>query len=1048
MEPLLLSICLLFQLASTQTDWTGGRGAAGPASDFGTAFYASDSVTYNVSGQISPVACSANVKSWIKHTVERNPCIDGHGGLYPADFDGDGDLDLSGWMSLGCTLRFYRNFEAESDSVGYQAIASYAAPTGSKGKYGQTWAGDINNDGRPDVAVVCSTRVFWYENLGNFNFALHDLGAAIHPQGGVEGADINRDGLVDLIVGDIPLEVWYQEPGGTFRPQYVWSGERYKILVGYINNDQWPDLLAEDQVFLNDNGTFPSTPTWNAKLTGPDGIWIRDFNNDVLPDILVCDQWASTPGIYWYENLGNGTDFRQHTIYKDANAQRYGDGACAEDVDADGKADVVGSYSRVGFFRQVTPDSFTLVELDTITDSHWIRTANLDYKPNGNDRDIDILVSGRGQFAWYENDMQSKFSCNGWLVSTILDAGLGVSWQTLVWDAARPGGTLLDFFVRTGATPEQCTTSIWGGPISVRTGVQLDSAGIQQYTRQGDRYFQYRVAMASDNARSPGLTPAVYSIKVVYNPSNRRHDVRTAQILAPDGVADTILKVTPSARVENLGSATETFYTLFTIDHTNGTPLYRDSALATLAPGASYLQLFLPLRFSVCGPYVVRCSTMLADDENRANDALAHVCKALGRPPWPEGWHEAASMPLLPSGKASKKGGWLTFVSGPGVYFSAKGNKTADFYRYDPVQDTWGLRRGIPAGLEARLPAGGATGVSDGNRYVYATKGNNTFGFWRYDMMKDSWAQLPNVLPAGSGKKVKGGTDLAFVHKHDTDYVYLLKGGKSDFCRYNATAGYWTTVPAPPLGASVKWDNGSWLAYDGDRYVYAHKAKYCELWKYDTQADTWFSTMLPGMPTYNPITHQNKKAKNGGSAAWYDSAVYALKGAGTLEYWKYDVATNLWSNQETIPGVGSSGRRTKVKDGGDIAAFGAGVFFAMKGSKSCQFWRYTLSSEIVAPAPGREGVMAGRLARGDCRVSIAPNPVSGRAVRLSYTLPTAGRATVTLFDVSGRVVRQHVAAVARSGSLDLTLFGLTSGTYVLRLVGDKYSTTERLVITR
>lgn len=526
------------------------------------------------------------------------------------------------------------------------------------------------------------------------------------------------------------------------------------------------------------------------------------------------------------------------------------------------------------------------------------------------------------------------------------------------------------------------------------------------------------------------------------------HDVGTAQILAPGPVADTVLQVTPSARVANYGNCPETFYALFTIDHTNGTPLYRDSGLITVVPGGSYLRLFRPVRFGVCGPYVVRCSTMLATDQNRANDALSHVCKVLGRPNWPEGWHEAAPMPLLPSGKAVKKGGWLTFMAGPGFFYGAKGNKLADFYRYDPRQDTWGLRRGIPTGSEGKLPSGGAAAVSDGNRYVYATKGNNTFGFWGYDAVLDSWNQLANVLPAGSGRKVKGGTDLSFVHKQDTDYVYLLKGGKNDFCRYNATARYWTVMPDAPVGASAKWDNGSWLVYDGERYIYAHKSKYSELWKYDTRADTWFDAALPGMPVYNPVTHQNRKAKDGSSAAFYDSAIYALKGANTLEYWKYDVATNQWSVLETIPSIGSSGRGTKVKDGGDIAAFGEGVFFALKGNKTCQFWRYTLSAEIIAPAPGREGVMADQTASGDWRLAIAPNPIASGFATLRYSLPNSGPITLTAFDVAGRVVLTRGLVLGRSGAVNLDLRHLSTGVYLVKLSGEGFVKSQRLVVQR
>jgi hypothetical protein len=526
------------------------------------------------------------------------------------------------------------------------------------------------------------------------------------------------------------------------------------------------------------------------------------------------------------------------------------------------------------------------------------------------------------------------------------------------------------------------------------------------------------------------------------------HDVGTAQVLAPGPVADTMSQVTPAARVANYGNCPETFYALFTIDHTNGTPLYRDSALVTLVPGASYLRLFRPLRFSACGPYVVRCSTMLAADQNRANDALRHVCKVLGRPPWPEGWYEVAQMPLLPSGKAVKKGGWLAFMSGAGLFFGAKGNKLADFYCYDPGPDTWGLRRGMPTGTEGKLPASGAGATNDGNRYVYATKGSNTFGFWGYDAVLDSWSQLPNVPPATSGRKVKGGTDLSFVHKQDTGYVYLLKGGRNDFCRYNVAARRWDQMPLAPQGANIKWDNGSWLVYDGERYIYAHKARYSELWKYDTQADTWLDTVLPGIPVYHPVTRQSRKAKDGSSAAWYDSAVYALKGANTLEYWKFDVATNRWFDLDTIPSVGASGRKTRVKDGGDIAAFGDGVFFALKGNKSCQFWRYTLSAGIVSPGPDREGVMAAELAIGDCQVTIAPSPLAAGLAALRYSLPKVGAAELRVYNVAGQTVIARTFVAGRSGNVNLDLRQLGNGVYLVNFSSEGFVSSQKLVVQR
>jgi hypothetical protein len=311
-------------------------------------------------------------------------------------------------------------------------------------------------------------------------------------------------------------------------------------------------------------------------------------------------------------------------------------------------------------------------------------------------------------------------------------------------------------------------------------------------------------------------------------------------------------------------------------------------------------------------------------------------------------WTEVRPMPELPSGKAVKYGGWLASDPSDGLIYAAKGNKTGDFYWYSPATDSWSPTHLInrleliPLGIEGKLPYKGSAGCADGAGHVYMTKGYNTPGFHCYDIAKDSWDRRngfwqPANVPLGlSNKKVKGGTDMVWAVKGGVGNVYLLKGYKNEFYRYNPAVDSWYTMAPAPVGSNVKWDKGSWLAYDGSSHIYAHKAKYHEFYRYNVESDSW-SAALNAMPI--PGANGGKKSKDGGCGVWLDGRIYALKGGNTQEFWRYSTDDNSWTQLETLPRIGFTGKRKKVKDGGDMAcAFG--LFYALKGNKTREFWRY------------------------------------------------------------------------------------------------------------
>jgi hypothetical protein len=350
----------------------------------------------------------------------------------------------------------------------------------------------------------------------------------------------------------------------------------------------------------------------------------------------------------------------------------------------------------------------------------------------------------------------------------------------------------------------------------------------------------------------------------------------------------------------------------------------------------------------------------------------------------------------------------------------------------------------MPTGVENKPAYKGSNGVSDGNGHIYATKGNNTPGFWRYSCDGDSWSQLPDVPLGLSNKRVKGGTDLVYVTLGESSYVYLLKGYKTEFYRFNTASREWQVLPDAPAGVKNKWDKGSWIVYDGEDNIYAHKAKYHEFYSYSIGANVW-GPVMPGMPLTNGQTGKSKKSKDGGDAVYLDGTIWTLKGGNTQDFFAYDLAGQAWAEKETVPAFGSTGKKKRVKAGSAMATDGMGLY-ALKGNKTLEFWRYGFAEAVAGERAVRQSSQSDA-STALPRISIGPNPVSNR-LQLRYALPRSGPATLVVADVTGRIVSSQELAAGRSGSVQLDVSGLSRGVYLVQLAAEESSITAKVVVSR
>lgn len=431
-----------------------------------------------------------------------------------------------------------------------------------------------------------------------------------------------------------------------------------------------------------------------------------------------------------------------------------------------------------------------------------------------------------------------------------------------------------------------------------------------------------------------------------------------------------------------------------------------------------------------------------------------------GGPNWPEKWSEALPMLSEPSGKAAKDGAWLAagvLASGEPVVWVAKGNKSTDFYEYKLTNGSWYKRAGMGTmerGKE-KLPYKGSVGVSDGAGHVYATKGNNTLGFWRYHAEGDSWHRLPDVPEGRAGKKVKGGTDLVFVRKGDTGWVYLLKGIGNEFYRYNTVAGRWDTMKPAPVGeANPKYEKGSFLVYDGNKSIYCHQAKYRTptnhfMFRFDLEQMDWDSRFIPGMPLMN-TEGRVKRSGDGAAGVWYNGFLYALKGGGTCEFYRFDPRSEVWQELDTMPSYGASLSKKKVKAGGDLISLGSGYFLALKGGKTRELWRYWEPAGQLANQSRQYDSRTSEVRSSGLRFSLFPNPLKPGVVYFHLTDKAERMAgQIRIFDVTGRCVyMQELSKDNWYSGISLDLRRLASGTYLVRLEAEGEFWNQRIVLKK
>ncbi len=264
---------------------------------------------------------------------------------------------------LPCSLSLLA-LDASAAAV-YGPAGVQPANIGSGGAPYVATTADFNNDGYRDVAVIKnnndehgSLAIYTSNPIGNLTLS-HDYGIFnFKNPNGITAADVNGDGIIDLIVTDdigVSVLLGVGDGSATFvaaSPQRLAfaeaNGHAYSAVVADINHDGRPDIITL---------AYGSSTTYIEVLLGTGGgkflssyqydidsavnLSLANIDADAEPDILLttADKVFFLKGIGsgFFVSLGQVLDLNS-TVYLAFDTQTV-------DLDGDGKTDLVMTNS-------------------------------------------------------------------------------------------------------------------------------------------------------------------------------------------------------------------------------------------------------------------------------------------------------------------------------------------------------------------------------------------------------------------------------------------------------------------------------------------------------------------------------------------------------------------------------------------------------------------------------------------------------------------------------------------------------------------------------
>ena len=269
------------------------------------------------------------------------------------DLNGDGKPDLISSSIADKTISVFKN----TSTTGNISFApKLDLPTGDN-PYSIA-IGDIDNDGKPDVAVTnhLSNSVSIFKNNstgGTISFSPKaDFAAALAP-GTVLLGDLDSDGKIDMVVtnelsNSISIFKNTSNAGSiafAAKQDFATGTAPYGAAIGDMNNDGKPDIIVSNNS-SNTVSTFKNNSTSGSIVLGaktdvpavsPYLLAVNDINGDGKPDVVIAGY-----NLQILQNTSTATTISYGgTITSALSPNAFAMGIC--DFDGDGKADLAGA---------------------------------------------------------------------------------------------------------------------------------------------------------------------------------------------------------------------------------------------------------------------------------------------------------------------------------------------------------------------------------------------------------------------------------------------------------------------------------------------------------------------------------------------------------------------------------------------------------------------------------------------------------------------------------------------------------------------------------
>lgn len=327
-----------------------------------------------------------------------------NGSVWAGDLNGDGHRDLVVRTAAGTASVALANGNGT-----YAAAVAYASPLGA----GEVAVGDLNADGRPDLAFAGWHAIAVQLNNGDGTFAAATTTAGTGPYGGLAMVDLNRDGWNDIVAADSgsrQISVFRNAKNGTFTRTNVTAGTtntlpRY-VAVGDLTGDGWPEVVSLNQnfgsgasfsVYQNVFGNLVSGAEYLASVSMPfataSAVAFLDWSGDGKTDLVLLDGSSNLLLL-----RGNGAVGGLTYVSYISPAAGAAD-LIATDLDGDGIQDLAAPSGRVGTMTLLRGTGTTLAAWKELRGPAMSAVA----RDEDGDGDMDLIASGDNNVYFYEN---------------------------------------------------------------------------------------------------------------------------------------------------------------------------------------------------------------------------------------------------------------------------------------------------------------------------------------------------------------------------------------------------------------------------------------------------------------------------------------------------------------------------------------------------------------------------------------------------------------------------------------------------------------------